>query len=678
MKAEAPKRSNRTPEIAHKPRPQNHLVNLRPQVAGLQPTQQKTVAKTAHSGSNRWQGNNLRPVAPPARNFQGETTIMKRSLWIVLAAATLVAGSPAVFTHNAAANTPDKIGVEAKDLSFKDIRSLNRSLSDLGEAKAYALVFLNTDCPIAQRYLPRLEEMNKKYAAAGVQFVAVYNSQSEMPRDIAAHGLDAGLTFPLVWDEGQKCTQALGVERVPTAVLLDGATKKVVYLGRIDDQYRPGGVQPNVGRHDLASAIDEVLAGKPVSVATTPVDGCKVTAWQQPKFDHKVTYHEHVEAILQKACQNCHHEGTAAPFGLVSFEEAQDHGEMLVEVVRDGRMPPWYAHKEHGSFQNDPSLSREERELIEAWVLTGMEKGDPSKAPAPLEFEKTEWRIGKPDLVLTMAKPQKVQAEGFIPYRYVFLQPAFEDDTYVESIEILPHNRAVVHHCNAFYVDPVSKKAGTNTFITGYVPGGVPFTMPPGMAQKMPKGAVIGLQVHLVTTGKEEEVTISIGFKYAKGIVNKTTHFILLDPRDIKIPPGDGFYKMEQSRTLKKDATLLGLFTHMHLRGRDMTFLAHYPDGKKETLLQIPNYNFEWQIGYVCPPEKKIPAGTELQAIAHFDNSKFNPYNPDPNYTVPYGDQSYDEMFNGFIFYVHDEDQLNLKIDPKTGHVMKDELSSAK
>lgn len=566
-----------------------------------------------------------------------------------------------------------KLGDQAPNLEFKDIRCLSRNLSDLGEAKGYALVFLNTTCPVAQRYLPRLEELHKKYAEQGIQFVAVYNSQDEMPRDIAAHGLAAKLTLPLVWDEEQKATKALGVERVPQAVLLDGS-RKVVYSGRIDDQYRTGGVQPQVGRHDLAEAIDELLAGKPISVAQTAVDGCKVTAWREPKFDFPVTFHEHIEPILQNRCQSCHHEGTAAPFGLVSYDEASGQGEMLAEVVRDGRMPPWYAHTAFGHFSNDPSLSREEREMVAAWVASGMPKGDASKAPPPLEFEPTVWRIGEPDLVLTMKKPHKIQADGYIPYKYIFLPPAFEEDTYVEAIEIRPHNRAVVHHCNAFYVDAVTMKAGTNTFITGYVPGGMPFTLSHGLAQKIPKNSVIGLQIHYVTTGKEEESTISIGFRYARDTVQKTTRFVLLDPRDIAIPPGDAMYEMKARRKIEKDSTLIGLFTHMHLRGRDMTFNAYYPDGRQETLLQIPNFNFEWQIGYVCPlppNEKKIPAGTEMEAIAHFDNSKFNPYNPDPSYTVPYGDQSYDEMFNGFIFYVHDEDELNIQIDPKTGREIK-------
>ncbi|MBL9123629.1 MAG: redoxin domain-containing protein [Planctomycetaceae bacterium] len=596
-----------------------------------------------------------------------------------LSARVLIAGAVVASLLGMAASpaAAAKIGSSAPNLEFKDIRCLTRNLSDLGDAKGYALVFLNTTCPVAQRYLPRLEELHKKYAEQGIQLVGVYNSQDETPKDIAAHGLAAGLSFPIVWDEEQKCTKDLGVQRVPQAVLLDGA-KRVVYSGRIDDQYRTGGVQPRVGRHDLVEAIDELLAGKSISVAETPVDGCKVTPWREPKFDYPVTYHEHVEPILQKRCQSCHHEGAAVPFGLVGYDEAKAQAEAIVEVTRDGRMPPWYAAAQFGHFSNDPTMSREERDLIEAWVDSGMPVGDSSKAPKPLEFAKSAWRIGEPDLVLTMKKPHKIEATGFIPYKYIFIPPAFTEDTYVEAIEIRPHNRAVVHHCNAFYVDAVTMKAGTNTFITGYVPGGMPFTLTPGLAQRIPKNSVIGLQIHYVTTGKEEESTISIGFRYSRDIVQKTTRFMLIDPRDMAIPPGDAFYEMKGRKKFEKDSTLIGLFTHMHLRGRDMTFNAHYPDGKMETLLQVPNFNFEWQLGYVCPQpphEKKIPAGTEMEAIAHYDNSKFNPYNPDPKYTVPYGDQSYDEMFNGFIFYVHDEDNLNLKIDPKTGHVQKDEVT---
>ncbi len=281
-----------------------------------------------------------------------------------------------------------------------------------------------------------------------------------------------------------------------------------------------------------------------------------------------------------------------------------------------------------------------------------------------------------------MRTPQKIQAEGFIPYKYVILPYVFPEDTYVSAIEILPHNRNVVHHCNMAYVNIVKRQGGAETFITGYVPGGQPMDLrpksdsDPKVAVKIPKGSSLVLQIHYTTTGKQEESLISVGFRYPQGVVDKITHYFVLDPRKIAIPPGDPMWKLSATKTIPHSAMLLGMFTHMHLRGRDMTFIAHYPDGQTETLLQIPNFSFNWQLGYET--HNRLPAGTKIEAIAHFDNSKFNVYNPDPKRTVPYGDQSYDEMFNGFVFWINDDEHLNLNIDPKTGHVVKEHERTAK
>jgi hypothetical protein len=216
-------------------------------------------------------------------------------------------------------------------------------------------------------------------------------------------------------------------------------------------------------------------------------------------------------------------------------------------------------------------------------------------------------------------------------------------------------------------------KAGRDTFITGYVPGGQPMVLGRGVAYKIPAGSSLVLQIHYVTTGKEEESKISVAFRYAKEPVKWVTHFFVLDPRGFGIPPGDPMYRLSEEREIQEDAILLGLFSHMHLRGRDMTFTAKYPDGTRRTLLQIPNYNFEWQLGYKCREgEVRLPKGTKIEAVAHYDNSAFNPYNPDPTRTVPYGDQTYDEMFNGFVFYIHENEVLNLNVDPSTGTIVED------
>jgi hypothetical protein len=176
------------------------------------------------------------------------------------------------------------------------------------------------------------------------------------------------------------------------------------------------------------------------------------------------------------------------------------------------------------------------------------------------------------------------------------------------------------------------------------------------------------IQIHYVTTGKKERCRISVAFKYASGRIDKHIRFHLLEDRKLVIPPGAPAHRVSDSRVLASDSVGLGLFCHMHLRGRDMTFKAHYPDGKSETLLVIPNYNFDWQMAYVWRPgQKKLPKGTRLEAIAHYDNSAFNPFNPNPKVTVREGQQTADEMMNGFVFFIDADEELGLDIDGKTG-----------
>ena len=574
-----------------------------------------------------------------------------------------------------------QIGEVVPKFECKDIRYVRRTLSDLGDHKGFALVFLNTDCPIARRFLPTLRELDACYTAKGIRFVGVFCSPEDTIIEMASFALENELRFPVVKDEDHEACAALGIDRVPQVALLD-AGHRLIYRGRINDQYRVSGTQRTASRQDLATTLDELLAGKAISVTETPVDGCKVTPPFDPKFEQPPTFHADVAAIVQNRCQRCHHAGTPAPFALITYDDVKSHAEMVAEVVRDQRMPPWYADPKYGHFLNAPGMTADERAKVVAWVKGDCPAGDPTRGPAPLVFGDTQWRIGEPDLKITMRAPDKIPAEGLVPYKYVVLPYLFKEDTYVSAIEILPHNRNVVHHCSMAYVNPLKMKGGFDTFITGHVPGGQPMDLrsrdpsEPQVAFKIPRGAWLILQIHYVATGKEEQSLISVGFRYPQKGVDKITHHLLLDPRNIAIPPGDPMWRLSAAQTISARVTLLGMFAHLHVRGRDMTYIAEYPGGQRETLLQIPNFNFDWQLGYEC--RNRLPAGTKIEAIAHFDNSRFNVYNPDPDRTVPYGAQTVDEMFNAFVFWTNDDENLNLKIDPKTGHIVKEPVKAAK
>jgi peroxiredoxin len=569
-----------------------------------------------------------------------------------------------------AAETKPEIGAKVANLTFKDIRYLPRSLADFPRKKAFVLVFTNTSCPLVGRYLPTLKKLEKEYRASEVQFLAVNVGPDDSIMDMAAQAIRHEVEFPFVKDFGGKCLRALGVRRTPEVVVLD-KEQHLRYRGRIDDQYRLGGTRAAPSRNDLKLALDEVLAGRVVTIKETPIDGCLITFPKATRPAKPVTFAEHIAPLLQKHCQECHRPNTTAPFALLTYKQVAARADMIAEVVAEQRMPPWYAGRDHGTFINRRGLSAAERDAVLSWVRSGMPLGDEKKLPRPPADggKATKWRIGKPDLVVQTPSAQLLPAAGDIPYKYAVLPYVFAADTWVQAVEIVPDNRRVLHPCNMGY-GTLREGFTEANFITGHVPGGEPMTLDQGMACRIPAGSVLALQIHYVTTGKKEKCRISVGFKFARGVVQKRLRHMLLANRRFAIPPGSPTHPVSASQLLTHDAVGIGLFAHMHLRGKDMTFRAHLPGGKTETLLLIPNYSFSWQIPYRWPPGNiRFPKGTRLECVAHYDNSPFNPYNPNPKATVHDGPQTYHEMMNGFVFYTDANEKLNLDIDPKTGLV---------
>jgi peroxiredoxin len=558
------------------------------------------------------------------------------------------------------------IGASVADLRFTDTRWLPRSLSEFGERKAFVLAFTTVDCPVAQRYLPKLVELERTYRGRGVQFLAIDVGAGDSIVDVAAQAVEGHAEFPFVKDFDGRVVRALGVERTPEVVVLDGA-RKLCYRGRIDDQYRLGGARPQSSRDDLVRALEDVLAGRALEVSETPVDGCVIGSLELAAPRAGLTWSHDVAKIVQTHCQDCHRPGQVAPFSLLTFQDAADHAETIAEVVRQKRMPPWYASRAHGSFSNAPSITDDERATLVDWCRSGAAAGDLTTAPPPREFPQVEWSIGEPDLVLRQLDATAVPAEGYVDYQYVLLPHVFSEDTYLEAVEIKPDNPRVVHHANLGHFK-LTEKFRMENFVTGFVPGGDPLVCEPGTAFKVPKGAMLGLQVHVVTTGKPEKSRVSVGLRFPRTRVQRELHHFQIHDNRFEIPPFAPAFPIDARQRFDRDATGIGMVSHMHLRGRDMSFVAHYPDGRDETLLLVPNYSFDWQDSYRWPSgAQKFPAGTRVDVLAHYDNSKFNPYNPDPSRTVKFSQQTDGEMMYGFVFFTYDDEKLDLDVDPKTG-----------
>jgi len=597
---------------------------------------------------------------------------MSRCIWfgIVGLALLLPAASAAP-----ADETSPALGEQIPPVSFTDIHYLPRTLADFGEKQAYVVVFTTLECPVVKRYLPRLKELDEQYRDRGVQFLALNVGAVDSLVEVAAQGVAADFAFPVGRDFDGLFAQSVGATRTPEVVVLDGQ-QQLRYRGRIDSQVRLGGVAPQTGREDLKEAINDVLAGKEVRVAQTPVDGCLIEYASlrslPASVPDQVTFHQHIAPLLQKHCQECHRPGTVAPFSLISYRDVTAHAETIAEVVRQQRMPPAFASRRHGEFVNRLGMSDDERALIRAWVAHGTPQGDPAQAPPPREFPEQKWKIGEPDLVIEMAVENSIPADGYVPYQYAFLPTVFPEETWVQAIEILPGNKQAVHHCNMVYVTAGGGINTTENFITGYVPGGDPMVLGDGLGYRIPAHAILVLQLHYVTNGEPATDRTSVGLIFSKGKVQKQLRHFQCTTHRFRIPAGASHYPLTATRTFPCDATGIGMFCHMHLRGKDMTFRALTPDDRHEVLLSVPNYDFNWQMSYRWPDgQVHFTKGTKVEVTAHYDNSIFNPYNPDPTATVVEGDQTFNEMMYGFLFYTDDGEHLDLMIDPKTGHVVK-------
>lgn len=550
------------------------------------------------------------------------------------------------------------VGQKIADFTLPDATGKSTTLAGFAEAKALVVLFLGTECPINNNYLPRLRELHKEYTGKGVQFLAINSNRQDTPARIAAHAKQHELLFPILKDRGTEVADQFAAQRVPEAFVLD-AGRTIRYRGRIDDQFEIGVKRAKVSRHDLREALDEVLAGKAVSVPTTTVAGCLIARETKPAdAAASVTYTKDVAPIVQARCQECHRPGQVGPMALLTYDDAAAWAASIREAVGEERMPPWHADPQFGKFENERRLSKKEKETLLTWIDQGCPKGEDKDLPPNKEFFEG-WRIGKPDVVFSMPQefsvPAEMPARG-VRYQYFMVPTNFTEDKWIKAAEAIPGARPVVHHIIVYIMEPGRPRERSadgigNGFLTAYAPGDTPFLSPEGTAKRVPKGATLVFQMHYTPNGTAMKDRSKIGLVFAKEPPKHVTRTRSVATNRFAIPPGAASYEVKAASTFLNDSLLLTLFPHMHLRGKDFKYEVVYPDGKRETLLSVPKYDFNWQTMYQLEKPLRLPAGTRIECTAHFDNSKGNLNNPDPTKTVYWGDQTWEEMMIGFLDY---------------------------
>jgi hypothetical protein len=389
------------------------------------------------------------------------------------------------------------------------------------------------------------------------------------------------------------------------------------------------------------------------------------------------TFTGNVAAIFQERCQICHRPGEAAPFSLLTYQDARPWAKAIKAAVLMRKMPPWFADPHFGKFSNDASLPQSEIDTIVHWVDAGAPEGDPQDMPPPRRFA-DGWAIPPPDAVIELPTPFEIPAKGTIEYQHILIPAPFQTDKWVQFAEARPTDRAHVHHIIAFIREPgsqwlkdakpgipfVPKKDEENKnvdtselpsdFLVGYAPGQPPERFTPGQAKLIRAGSDIILQVHYTTDGKPGTDRSRIGLVFAKEPPAKRVFTLSATNGKFRIPPGDPNYRVDAEFELGSAVTLYGLHPHMHGRGKDFEYRLKPPAGEVQTLLRVPNYRATWQLWYDLAEPIALPKGTIIECTAHFDNSANNPLNPDPTKEVTWGDQTWDEMMVGFFNVVFD------------------------
>lgn len=377
-----------------------------------------------------------------------------------------------------------------------------------------------------------------------------------------------------------------------------------------------------------------------------------------------VTFHRDIAPIVYTNCTGCHRPGESGPFPLTNYAEVSRRALTIEKVVSDRYMPPWHANPEATRFLDVRRLDPEEITLIQRWVAAGKPEGSPADAP-PFPAFTDGWQLGEPDLILTMKEAYEVPAEGRDIYRNFVLPLDLPEDKWVKAIELRPSARSVVHH-SLYFLDgsgtarKLDGKDGKPGFsgmsfrmdggLGGYVPGVTPRKLPGDLARPLPKGSDLVLSTHFHPSGKAEREQTTVGIYFAESPPLKKLEELQLPPgfgrsAGIDIPPGESDYRIEDSFTLPVAVEAHFVSGHAHYLCTTMRMSATLPGGEEKVLLDIPEWDMDWQDTYFFAEPVALPAGTVVRSVITYDNSSGNPNNPSsPPVRVKWGRESTDEM----------------------------------
>jgi thiol-disulfide isomerase/thioredoxin len=566
-------------------------------------------------------------------------------LWTAGAAFALVAtGLVGAAILKAPAARADATGSPPKVDNFR-LTATDRQSYELYRMKDDAAIVLVTQadgCGPLRQAAPALKQLSAAYAGKGVDVLMLNSSLKDTPDQAAAEATSAGYDAPILMDGQQLVGEQLGVTSAGEAIVVNPKTWSIAWRG------------PVAGAPDAVAAV---VAGREPAKAQ-PVKACPIAFPDRAKAAQfaKISYAKDIAPIIQTKCAGCHEPGGIGPMPLTSYDKVKGFAPMIREVVRTKRMPPWHVDPSIGHFQDDGGLTTEQTRTLVHWIEGGAQRGTGDDPLTKAVLQAPEWPLGKPDLILDVPA-YTIPANGIVNYQRPFTPNPSTEGHWLRASTFQIDQRQAVHHILTGYIaNP--PKTGTEateslwgTTLGTFAVGTNPMVMPKDLGAYIPAGGAIGFQNHYTPFGKEVVANSKIGLYFYKEqpkLVMRTN--TIIDPT-ILIPANTERHKEVAYLTFPHDGILYGAFIHAHYRGSGSELKIMYPDGKSKVLISIPKYDFNWQRDYSFDEPVNVPAGSRLVATYIYDNSKRNPANPDPNRVVPWGEQSFDEMFYTTLRY---------------------------
>ncbi len=555
---------------------------------------------------------------------------------------------------------PSEKNIEAKidNFALLDQNGKNHELYYYSDAKAIVLYIQGNGCPIVRNGLSELKKIRDKYQKKGIVFLMLNANLQDNRESIKKEATEFEIDLPILIDETQLIAESLNIARTAEAIVIDPKNWNIFYRGPVDDRLGYESQKQQANRDYLIEALEAKLKNKDLEEKVVAGKGCLVALPNKSKLaSSSISYSVDIAPIIKEKCATCHQEGGIAPFALDSYEQVVGWSSMMREVIRTRRMPPWQADPHYGKFSNDLSLSKEETQKIVHWIEAGTPRGEGTDTD-PLKEVKgqdSEWKLGTPDMEIKLNR-QAIPATGVLDYRYDQKRLKLDKDMWASAVEFIPGNRKVLHHILIMVEYPRNVKPPIETeynWLDGvfavYVPGMDPEIFPFETGRYLPKGTELIFQIHYTTYGRKTSDASRVGIHLTDQKPEKEFLIVGAFNADFSIPPHDKNYKVRASRTFYREVSLYGLFPHMHYRGKSFKYTAKYPDGTQKVLLNVPDYNFNWQRFYLFDDPLVLPAGTRIACEAVFDNSAQNDFNPFPNKRITWGEQSFEEMMIGYM-----------------------------